>query len=217
MINDVEKSQSGEEVRLHDEETNKSATNIKVAVTKNYHKDEPHHSLKVNNSTNNIQKISVDQDRESSLRSNDRCLSKYQKRKSHISNKSLNKSLRQSRKSDIPCPYLIKRGWCIKSNRCDYSHQNIRRQASETPKSKVPCPFLKTRGYCFKDSRCDFLHPIKRQRSTQQTTMSPQTPTYPRVPLFQTDTRRDTRLSFLFHPHWPIPPPFPPPLMNALT
>ena len=60
------------------------------------------------------------------------------------SKKSLNESPRQSRKGDIPCPYLLRRGWCIKSNRCDYSHQNNSRQSSVTPKSEVPCPFLNT-------------------------------------------------------------------------
>ena len=61
IINDVEKSLSGVEGRLHDEETNNRATNTEVAVTKNYHKYESHDSAKVNYySTNKLQKISED-------------------------------------------------------------------------------------------------------------------------------------------------------------
>ena len=61
------------------------------------------------------------------------------------SSKLLNESPQQSSKRDIPCPYPLRRGWCIKSNRCDYSHQNNSRQSSVTPKSEVPCQFLKNR------------------------------------------------------------------------
>ena len=134
-----------------------------------------------------------------------------------LSNKSRNESPRQSRKGDIPYPYLLRRGWCIKSNRCDYSHQNNSRQSSVTPKTKVPCPFLKNRGYCLKEIRCDFLHPIKRQPSTQPINMFPHTPIYQHAPLFQPHMSRDTRSPFLFHHPRPGAPPFPPPLMNALT
>ena len=215
IINDVEKSLSGVEGRLHDERTNNRATNTEVAVTKNYHKYESHNSAKVNNSTNKLQKISEDDRRRSTVRSNVSFPSKYQMRKS--SNKSLNESPRQSRKGDIPSPYLLRRGWCIKSNRCDYSHQNNSIQSSVTPKSEVPCPFLKNRGYCLKESRCDFLHPIKRQPSTQPTIIFPQTPIYQHSPLFQPHMRRDTRSPFLFHHPRSGAPPFPPPLMNALT
>ena len=105
----------------------------------------------------------------------------------------LNESARQSRKRDIPCPYLLRRGWCIKLNRCDYSHENISRQTCVTPKSEVPCLFLKNRGYYLKETSCDFLHPIKRKPSTQPTIMFPHTPTYQHVPLFQSHMRRDTR------------------------
>ena len=129
-------------------------------------------------------------------------------RKSNISNKSLNESPRQSRKSDILCPYLLRRGWCKKSNRCDYSHQCIGRQTRVTPKSEVPCPFLKNRGYCLKETRCDFLHPIKHQPSTQPNVMPPHIPTYHHGPLFEPHMRRDTRSPFLFRSPWPVAPPF---------
>ena len=113
--------------------------------------------------------------------------------------------------------YLLRRGWCIKSNRCDYSHQNNYRQSSMTPKGEVPCPFLKNRVYCLKETRCNFLNPIKRQPLTQPTSLFPQTSTYQHAPLFQPHMRRDTRLPFLFHHPRPGAPPFPRPLMNAFT
>ena len=137
--------------------------------------------------------------------------------KSNISNKSLNESPRQSRKSDILCPYLLRRGWCKKSNRCDYSHQRLGRQTRVTPKSEVPCPFLKNRGYCLKETRCDFLHPIRHQPSTQPNIMPPHIPTYHHGPFFEPHMRRDTRSPFLFRSPWPVAPPFPPPLMNVPT
>ena len=69
--------------------------------------------------------------------------------------------------SATPCPYclfvclefvcLFGRGWCIKANKCDYSHQNYDGE-SKIPKNKVPCPFLKRRGFCLKGMSCDFLH-----------------------------------------------------------
>ena len=114
----------------------------------------------------------------------------------------LNESPRQSRKRDIPCPYLLRRGWCIKLNKCDYSHENISRQTCVTPKSEVPCPFSKNRGYCLKETRCDFLHPIKRQPSTQPTIMFPHTCTYQhRSPFRITHERRDTR-SPIYNPKY---------------
>ena len=82
IINDVEKSLSGVEGRLHDEETNNRATNTEVAVTKNYHKYESYDSAKVNYSTNKLQKVSEDDCRKSTVRSNVSFPSKYQMRKS---------------------------------------------------------------------------------------------------------------------------------------
>ena len=184
-----------------------TTVDIDVAVTKNYHECKSHDSGKVNNSTNKPQKVSEDVG----------WPRKYQMRQPNTSNKTPNELPRRSRKSDIPCPYLLKRGWCSKSNNCDYSHQNISRQTNVTPKSRVPCPFLKRRGYCLKETRCDFLHPIKRRLSTQPTIMFPHSPTYQRVPLCQPEMRRDPRSPFLYHPPWPVTPPFPPPLMNVLT
>ena len=105
IINDVEKSLSGVEGRLHDEETNNRATNTEFAVTKNYHKYESHDSAKVNYSTNKLQKVSEDDRRKSTVRSNVSFRSKYLMRKS--SNKSLNESPRQSRKGDIPCHIFL--------------------------------------------------------------------------------------------------------------
>ena len=190
VTDNLEKSREEEDERLHDEEINKRTTNTHVAVTKNYHECKSHDSGKVNNSTNKPQKVSEDVG----------WPRKYQMRQPNTSNKTPNELPRRSRKSDIPCPYLLKRGWCSKSNNCDYSHQNISRQTNVTPKSRVPCPFLKRRGYCLKETRCDFLHPIKRRLSTQPTIMFPHSPTYQRVPLCQPEMRRDPRSPFLYHP-----------------
>ena len=78
IINDVEKSLSDIEGRLHDEETNNRATNTEVAVTKNYHKFESHNSTKVNNSTNKLQRVSEDDRCNITARSNVSFPSKYQ-------------------------------------------------------------------------------------------------------------------------------------------
>ena len=80
IINDVEKSLSDIEGRLHDEESNNRATNTEVAVTKNYHKYESHDSAKVNYSTYKLQKVSEDDRRKSTVRSNVSFPSKYQMR-----------------------------------------------------------------------------------------------------------------------------------------
>ena len=81
IINYVEKSLSGVEGRLHDEETNNRATNTEVAVTKNYHKYESHDSAKVNYSTNKLQKVSEHDRRKSTVRCNVSSPSKYQMQK----------------------------------------------------------------------------------------------------------------------------------------
>ena len=215
VIDDDQKLLSGVEGRLHDVEINKGVINTEVSAAKNYHNCEPHDSVNANYSTN--KKVSEDECRKNTVGSNVSFSSKYQMRKSNISSKSLNESPRQSRKSDILCPYLLRRGWCKKSNRCDYSHQCIGRQTRVTPKSEVPCPFLKNRGYCLKETRCDFLHPIKHQPSTQPNIMPPHIPTYHHGPLFEPHMRRDTRSPFLFRSPWPVAPTFPPPLMNVPT
>ena len=55
-------------------------------------------------------------------------------------------------KHNTPCPFLRRRGWCAKGNRCDFKHPH------EEQKHLVPCPFLQKRRYCLKGTRCDFSH-----------------------------------------------------------
>ena len=58
-------------------------------------------------------------------------------------------------KSSIPCPFLIRRGRCLKGSRCDYKHPA---KLPQTPKHNIPCPFIQKRGYCLKENMCDFSH-----------------------------------------------------------
>ena len=55
-------------------------------------------------------------------------------------------------KSITPCPFLKRRGWCVKGARCDFKHPR------DVQKHLVPCPFLQMRGFCLKGVRCDFSH-----------------------------------------------------------
>ena len=58
------------------------------------------------------------------------------------------------RKSLTPCPFLMRRGWCVKGDRCDFQHPTSRRNYH---KHNVPCPFLRKNGFCLKGNNCDFL------------------------------------------------------------
>ncbi len=58
-------------------------------------------------------------------------------------------------KSNIACPFLLRRGWCVKRDKCDVSNSNLAigikcRRISHTPKSDIPCPFLRRKGSCIK-------------------------------------------------------------------
>lgn len=55
-------------------------------------------------------------------------------------------------KGTVPCPFLKRRGWCVKGNRCDFEHPR------DEEKHLVPCPFLQKRGFCLKGIKCDFSH-----------------------------------------------------------
>ena len=55
-------------------------------------------------------------------------------------------------KGIAPCPFLKRRGWCVKGARCDFKHPR------DVSKHLVPCPFLQKRGFCLKGVRCDFSH-----------------------------------------------------------
>ena len=67
-----------------------------------------------------------------------------------------------SRKKEIPCPFIVRRGWCIKGEHCDFSHLNLvnklELRKSVKQKNAVFCPFMRKKGYCLKESRCDFSH-----------------------------------------------------------
>ena len=54
-----------------------------------------------------------------------------------------------------PCPFLSRRGWCLKGNRCDFQHPS---SLCEKYKHTSPCPFLQRKGYCVKGDQCDFSH-----------------------------------------------------------
>ena len=51
-------------------------------------------------------------------------------------------------KGTIPCPFLKRRGWCVKGTRCDF------KQPRDDEKHLVLCPFLQKRGNCLKGSCC---------------------------------------------------------------
>ena len=77
-------------------------------------------------------------------------------------NKSIN-SQPSTSKSKIQCPFISRRGGCLKGNRCDYYHPNRinsfkHRQTFNAPKNEVPCPFLRKKGFCKKGITCDFSH-----------------------------------------------------------
>lgn len=68
---------------------------------------------------------------------------------------------KQTPKNDIPCPFLSRRGWCLKKQNCDFKHPLYSRQiqpSQRTPKHRTYCPFLRRRGFCLKGDHCDFLH-----------------------------------------------------------
>jgi hypothetical protein len=68
------------------------------------------------------------------------------------------------------CPFLLRRGWCQKGDRCDFQHLKPSR---DTHKHNVPCPFLQNRGFCLKDDQCDFSHVwVPTRRSVLRTTIS---------------------------------------------
>ncbi|CAB4024879.1 hypothetical protein EIN_082550 [Paramuricea clavata] len=77
-------------------------------------------------------------------------------------------------KISTPCPFLLRRGWCRKGDRCDFQHL---KPSHNTHKHNVPCPFLQNRGFCLKDDRCDFSHAwVPTRRSVLKTTTSSHLP-----------------------------------------
>ncbi len=74
--------------------------------------------------------------------SNDHAISKRDQPTSKVNSQS---------KRFSPCPFLSRRGWCVKGDRCDFKHP-IKN------KHMIPCPFLQKKGYCLKRDKCDFSH-----------------------------------------------------------
>ena len=79
-----------------------------------------------------------------------------------------------------PCPFLSRRGWCVKGNRCDFQHPS---SLCEKYRHTTPCPFLQRKGYCVKGDQCDFSHEglyyeMKRHDPEYPCSFLPQ---YPRV------------------------------------
>ena len=69
-------------------------------------------------------------------------------------------NIRESRRSkgSTPCPFLMRRGWCAKGNRCDFLHAKSPIPSFGEQKNRVPCPFLNRRGFSLKGNVCDFSH-----------------------------------------------------------
>ena len=87
-------------------------------------------------------------------------------------------------KSNILCPFILRRGRRAKGDNCDFSRSRVdntskKYQSVNLPKHMVFCLFLRKRGYCKKGSRCDFRH-----NSTYQSSLNHQPPnTSPRRPV----------------------------------
>ena len=85
-------------------------------------------------------------------------------------------------KNETPCPFILRRGWCLKGDKCDFSHHNMvnnvqLRQFSNKHKGSIFCLFLRKKGYCLKESRCDFSHAVSRPTESQLATNdNPQRP-----------------------------------------
>ena len=122
-----------------------------------------------------------------------------------VSNEVKNNKYVNSPKSSIPCPFLSRRGWCAKGNRCDFQHIEPGRD-----KHKISCPFFRRNGFCLKGDRCDYSHIglshgmvalRPRMNVPAYPSSSLHTPIYHCAPPFQPDTRHNARLPF-----FPIPP-----------
>ncbi len=57
-------------------------------------------------------------------------------------------------KSSTFCPFLKRKGRCLKENQCDFLHP----KRSPARKHQTPCPFFRKRGFCLKGHTCDFSH-----------------------------------------------------------
>ena len=130
-------------------------------------------------------------------------------------------------KNETPCPYILRRGWCLKGEQCDFSHRNMvnndqARQHFNDKKGSIFCPFLRKKGYCLKDSRCDFSHvepyscPTGNHPVTNDNLQSPQLQPFlgshdlSNIPTLM--RQLETRLQSLEYAQMPHPPYHVPPL-----
>ena len=79
----------------------------------------------------------------------------------------------------VACPFLRKKGSCLKGSRCDFSHNvsqsciNKKNANMHSSKHLITCPFLLRKGHCLKGSRCDFSHNISQSRSSNKPNVNP--------------------------------------------
>ena len=145
----------------------------------------------------------------------------------------------------MPCPFLKRKGHCLKGPRCDFLHKNVLPAAcgpkiqqgnhskpQHHDKSRIPCPFLRRNGFCPKDDRCDFSHhPCSNNMFAPQcpqnltgyaTTLYPSQLNFDQSP-FPADPRHFLPFQFpAYYPflrsfQYPHPLPYPPPLMSTST
>ena len=101
-------------------------------------------------------------------------------------------------KGTTPCPFLSRRGWCIKENNCDFKHPeplHLNEPLNNVPKHRVRCPFAYRGGYyyCLKGDQCgDLSHDIP---STQSSVINENGRMYPGP--------------FVFHHQMPMAPNLP--------
>ena len=84
-------------------------------------------------------------------------------------NTSMHNDAQINSKSTTPCPFLSRRGWCIKKNNCDFKHLeplHLNEPLNNVPKHRVRCPFAYRRGYCLKGNQCDLSHDIPSTQSS---------------------------------------------------
>ena len=151
----------------------------------------------------------------------------------------------KNEKALVPCPFLKRKGHCLKGLRCDFLHKNVlpavcgpkiqqgnHSKPQHHDKSRIPCPFLRRNGFCLKDDRCDFYH--HSGSNNMFALQCPQNPTGhaptlypPQLNFDQSPFPADRRhfppfqlpAYYPFLRSFPYPPPLPysPPLMSTST
>ena len=141
-----------------------------------------------------------------------------------VINKVRTKRNTNSPKGLTPCPFLSRRGWCAKGNRCDFQHPT---RFHDEYKHITPCPFLQRRGHCLKGNMCDFshdslYHEVNRLNPDYHASFLSQHRPYPRMRIrtkrqspnhwYKTQLRQENNVP----EYYPTPQSlrFPPPLMS---